>query len=296
MDIYPQDLGRRAQDDLRRRRMQLPETAAPPSGPAARTVVLQRTRWTLFTIACWGALVSTLVFGLHIGVIFAVLTALFGALLGHFYIVFGRYLAHGPFPSRRSLAEKLSPLDISRLRKGADDGVEAHYCDLLMAAILTPPLADPGTEENARTAVRALGAAVEDLPSHDPNAIRDNSGELIVAAAGLAVDADHEPDPIIADSLRRRAEAMRHQAETVAWTVTATRRNHALRAEVAGQIDALRSSLVALSVGGAQCPQELTDLAGSIQTVAAAAHAIIAARAEWDGALAAEQKTDLTAS
>ena len=226
---------------------------------------------------------------MRIGLIFAIALALGCALLGHFYITFGRYLVHGPTSSRRKPDEKLSALDISRLKRGANGGTEARYCDLLMAALLTPALADAGTEKSARAAVRALGAAVEDLPSHDPNAITDNSGELVVQAAGLAVDADHESDPVVADSLRRRAEALRRQAETVAWTVSAVRRNHALRAEVAGQIDGLRSSLVALSIGGTQDTREMTDLAASIQTVAAAAHAIIAARAEVDGALGGEE-------
>jgi hypothetical protein len=120
------------------------------------------------------------------------------------------------------------------------------------------------------------------LPTQGPEAVSDNPVALKDEAARLTQDAQAEPDSVIAASLWRRAESLTRRAETAARTLTLLRRNQALRAEVAEQIDALRTSLTAFQVGGRQSAHELADLAASIHRVAQEANAITTARAEID--------------
>ena len=125
-----------------------------------------------------------------------------------------------------------------------------------------------------------LGDSITGLPLLASDGTPDDPAAFQLQADQLGAEADAERDPVIAASLRRRADALHRQAETAARTNTLLRRNEALRQEIAGQIAALQTSLTALRVGGAQAVYELADVAANIQQVAIEAGAITQARSE----------------
>lgn len=182
---------------------------------------------------------------------------------------------------------EITLLQNALLKRGCDDPLLGMYLDLVWAAMNTAPLAaeQAETERHAREAIRALGGAIETLPPRALEGIPDSLVKLQATAARLAAEAPDEPDPVVAASLGRRAEALRDQADTVARIKVLLRRNAALREELADQIGALRTSLAAAALGGEGGGPGLAGLAAlaaRIRRVVLEADAVTAARVEVD--------------
>ena len=191
---------------------------------------------------------------------------------------------------RRTLARKpLSGEEIKRICKD-NDVLAQKYILLLQAIVATRTDTDARAQNDVRQAVRSLYSAIEKLPAQDADTAADDPAALQQEAQHIAAQADAEPDSVIRASLRRRAQSLSHRAATAERTDLLLRRNAALRAEVAEQMEALHTSLTALKVGATQGAGELAGLAASIQSVASAANAITGARTEVDSFLVAPEE------
>ena len=191
--------------------------------------------------------------------------------------------------------EPLTAEEVWQARAGVTDPLKRPFLDLAIAAINTAPPQDVESQKSVREALRTLGDSITGLPLLARDGTPDDPAAFQIQAEQLGREADAERDPVIAASLRRRADALHRQAETAARTNTLLRRNEALRQEIAGQIAALQTSLTALRVGGAQAVYELADVAANIQQVAIEAGAITQARSEiGDIVSVARQESPLT--
>ncbi len=299
MEIYPEDLGPRQCGQVMEHRLWCVGTdgasqaAAPTVLPFGRVQILPKRKLAPVWQYLVGSLVATwLVEGLfHF--------SFWGALLFCVIIALLRWQVRANLPMQKDLAEphkgtyarlteaEISLLQNALLQKGCDDPLLGMYLELVWAVMHLAPLAtgQAETERNAREAIRALGGAIEALPSQTLDGVPDSHAKLRAAAARLASEATGETDPVVAASLGRRAEALRGQAETVARVRVLLRRNLALREELADQIGALRTSLAAADLGGDDSGPELAGLAARIRRVASEANAVTAARVEVDALL-----------
>ncbi len=180
-----------------------------------------------------------------------------------------------------SLKRPLVPYEMETVRQQASDALLQRYLDLALSVVTLPDTKDETANREVRDAITALGTAIEALPpeqivvTDDPQALRAEAQTKLEAAQS-------ETDAVIAASQRRRAESLLRRADTAAKTLLLLRRNRALREEVGEQVQALRTSLTALQIGGRQSAPELSGLAASIHRVALEANAVTVARAEVD--------------
>jgi len=100
-------------------------------------------------------------------------------------------------------------------------------------------------------------------------------------AAETLVQAQAEPDRVVAASLIRRVEALHRRADATTRANVLVRRFSVLRQEMAAETEALRAGLAAYYTG-AHDITDLTRLAEDMQRVAAEAAAMTAAVEEVD--------------
>jgi len=306
MEIFPEDLGPRQCGQVLEDRLWRVGTdgagraAAPSVSPAGRIQAPRRrptSLWFYLGGSLYAASVMTGVFHFSFGITFIFCTII--ALLWRQR----RNMRADTMPPvqtmQRGFGEpqtstyarltgpEITLLQNNLLKKGCDDPLLGMYLDLVGATMNTAPLrpSQAETERNAREAIRALGGAIETLPPRTLDGVTDSHAKLEATAARLAAEAKGEPDPVVAASLHRRAEALRGQAETVARVEVLLRRNLALREELADQVGALRTSLAAAALGGDDTGPELAGLAARIRRVASEANAVTAARVEVDALL-----------
>lgn len=303
MDIYPEDLGpRHCQQVLKDRLLHggkvWGSSATPPVSPSGRVQAKPESQQISNREAiggCFGLLAVWLVlYGLfHDASVWTVLTV---AIIGFLWQRKRGGQTTTPSPMQQGSAEpqagtyarltepEVTQLQNSLVRNGGDDPLLGMYLELVWAVMHLAPLATSreDTERSAREAIRALGGAIEALPPQTVEGVPDSHAKLQAVAARLASEAAGETDPVVAASLGRRVEALRGQAETVARVRVLLRRNMALREEMADQIGALRTSLVAATLGGDDSGPELAGVAARIRRVASEANAVTAARVEVD--------------
>ncbi|MBC7808813.1 MAG: hypothetical protein H7145_21990 [Akkermansiaceae bacterium] len=149
------------------------------------------------------------------------------------------------------------------------------------------------SEDELRAALTAIGEALCRLP---PVAeVSATGGSLLAAdqraeAQMLYARAERESDPVIAGSLRRQANALEVAARASENTVAVSRRVRALRQELRAQIDVLRLTLPTWGRVGQSAAQPfvanseitLSNIAGSVQSVASEAVAMSEAHDELD--------------
>ncbi|MBC8136989.1 MAG: hypothetical protein H8F28_13995 [Fibrella sp.] len=149
------------------------------------------------------------------------------------------------------------------------------------------------SEDELRAALRAIGEALCRLP---PVAeVGSTGGSLLAAdqraeAQMLYARAEREGDPVIAGSLRRQANALEVAARASENMVAVSRRVRALRQELRAQIDVLRLTLPTWGRVGQSTAQPfvsnseltLSNIAGSVQSVASEAVAMSEAHDELD--------------
>ena len=183
----------------------------------------------------------------------------------------------------RQMHGALSEQDVQQLREQVRDPLAREYLSVVELLVSLTAVPDADSEKSLRRALYALGEAIEELPQQNPRAALGNPAKMRDQAALLSGAGIREPDPVVAASLTRQAQSLSRRAETVYNIAVLLRRNETLRDEVAEQIEALRTSVAAFSVGSRHSPHDLADLAASIQHVAEQASAIAVARTELEG-------------
>lgn len=180
----------------------------------------------------------------------------------------------------RGLYKKpLTLTEVESLSSENDDAVRRAYLSLLRDAVrqTVPDSVAP----ELRAAIRALGAAIDRLPTVVANPI--DVAALRREASALDAQAQAEPDRVTAESIERRADALRLRADANERSALLVRRTHALRAEIEAQIEALREGLAAFYPGSdVEDVSGLAHLSESARRVASEAVSVAAARTELD--------------
>ena len=288
MDIYPQDLGRALEGEARRRREyfhRAPLTGAGGS-PNERQIALR----PVF-LGAWAFMFAAAgLFAFHIGGIFLPLVAgAVAALLVTFALK--RVRKTRKKHSVPTGQQALTAQEIEWLRADDSDSLHGAYLDLTLTALASPAPPDGLSHTHLRDALRTLGDAVRDVPELSFKLTPRDAKEMQTVAERLTHDAAQEADSVVADSLRRRADALHSQAETFTRAQSLLRRNAALRLELFDQMAALRTGLAASAIGHTGGARDLSALAASIASVAAEAAAVTGARAEVDSFLHAPDET-----
>ena len=182
----------------------------------------------------------------------------------------------------RQMHGALSERDVQQLREQVRDPLANEYLSVVELLITLPAVPDADSAKNLRRAVYALDEAIEELPQQHPRAALGDPAKMRDQASRLSDAAQREPDSVVAASLARQSQSLARRAETVYNIAVLLRRNGTLRDEVSEQIEALRTSIAAFSVGSRHSPHDLADLAASIQHVAEEASAIAVARTELE--------------
>ncbi len=280
MDVSPQDLGKMNCERVLRHRAAFAPGVAEWAAP--RITLSQNLLW----LKLLGAFFLLTIF-LSNGFLFYA-SLLFILVFAYVIVVEGnrRPQRIAARPRRRSEDRQCLTLpDVQRLREATDDPLQGKYLDLVQTALLLTPPNEASVGQTVRAAIHALGMATEGLTRHTSSLLTDNPGALSAEADRLIAQSRTETDAVIAASLERRAEAHARRAETVVRAQTLLRRNDALRDEMADQIDALRTSLIASGITQEIEDAGLAELATNVQRIATEVNALSAARAEVEDAL-----------
>jgi hypothetical protein len=175
-----------------------------------------------------------------------------------------------------SLYEKpLRVSEIDYLLEGAETDLDRAYLTLVRDAIRQE--VPEQSQEDIRAAIQALGEAIDRLPvvtvrPLDTVALREEADRL-------AQEAGRQTDRVIAESLERKADALRHRASAHERSALYVRRSAALRSEIEAQVEALREGLAAFNAGMA-VTADMAHLSESARRVAAEAVSTADAREE----------------
>ncbi len=201
-----------------------------------------------------------------------------------------RLLAH---KHRQMYERPVTPGEVAALLPQAHDELERSYLTLVMDVVRQEVAGaqeeGPASGADLRSALRALGDAIDKLPATRAVGHLSLGGEtpdimtevLRRTAAETLVQAQAEPDRVVAASLIRRVEALHRRADATTRANVLVRRFSVLRQEMAAETEALRAGLAAYYTG-AHDITDLTRLAEDMQRVAAEAAAMTAAVEEVD--------------
>ena len=170
-----------------------------------------------------------------------------------------------------------------------DDSLEGAYLTLAQDVLRLETSSEEAASE-ARSALKALGDAVGDLPA--PAALPDvDIADLLADAEILLMRARRERDPVIAGSLERQAEATVRRARALTDALKLARRTGVLRQEVRAQVEALRAALPTLArtaeAASGLGAGRFTTLAEQVRGVAREAASVAAAQEELAQAVGA---------
>ena len=194
---------------------------------------------------------------------------------------------------RQMYERPVTPGEVAALLPQAHDELERSYLTLVMDVVRQEVAGaqeeGPASGADLRGALRALGDAIDKLPatrvvghlslgSETPDIMTE---VLRRTAAETLVQAQAEPDRVVAASLIRRVEALHRRADATTRANVLVRRFSVLRQEMAAETEALRAGLAAYYTG-AHDIADLTRLADDMQRVAAEAAAMTAAVEEVD--------------
>lgn len=170
--------------------------------------------------------------------------------------------------------------EIEALQGAARNRVERAYLTLVLDA-LRQPIPSPTAQADLRLALQALGDAVSGLPP-EAFASEKEAGALRGEAAELREAAGREDDPIVADSLRRQADARERRAGLSGGEAAFSRRRAAtLRREVREHIETLRAALPAFGAAEANAAG-VAAVSQAVRRVAVDAASVAQARSELD--------------
>lgn len=194
---------------------------------------------------------------------------------------------------RQMYERAVTPAEVAALLPQAHDEMERSYLTLVMDVVRQEVAGaqeqGPASGADLRSALRALGDAIDRLPATRAVGHLALGGEtpdimtevLRRTAAETLLQAQTEPDRVVAASLIRRVEALHRRADATTRANVLVRRFAVLRQEMAAETEALRASLAAYYTG-AHDIADLTRLADDMQRVAAEAAAMTAAVEEVD--------------
>ncbi|MBV9850206.1 MAG: hypothetical protein JO250_11075 [Armatimonadetes bacterium] len=181
---------------------------------------------------------------------------------------------------RRICRPPLTAAEVEALGAAATDDLERAFLRLAADAVRQPT--PPEAAERVRAALRALGETLDRQPAV---AVPRVGAEALRAEAARALDdARQEPDPVVAESHVRRAEALGRSADAAERSQTLMRRAAALRDEMGAQIESLRLGLAGFQTASGDVAG-LASLADAVREVATESVSVAAARAELDAAL-----------
>lgn len=183
---------------------------------------------------------------------------------------------------RQTSRRPLTPAEADVLLADATlsgDRLERTYLGLARDAVRLDETVSlpPATEDDVRAALRTLGDAVSALPP--VSAPARSAGALMADAAGRRAQAATEPDPVISASLLRQAAGLEQRARLVAPVEGQTRRAGALRRELGGHVETLRTGLATFAAGETNA-DSVKHLAQAVGRVAGHADAVQQARGE----------------
>jgi len=181
---------------------------------------------------------------------------------------------------RRLLEAPLSAEEVDRLLEKTPGAIDRLFLELVRDAVRQPGPA--GTEANVREALGNLAAAIERLPPLEATPL--DTAALREEAQALELQAGTETDRVTAESLERRARALRYSAQTHDHSTLMFRRAAALRSEIESQIGAMREGLMALHSQSLDAAG-FAELASSAREVATEAVRLAEARVELAGAV-----------
>ncbi len=181
---------------------------------------------------------------------------------------------------RRLLEAPLSAEEVDRLLEKIPGSMDRLFLELVRDAVRQPGPA--ATEANVREALGNLAAAIERLPPLEATPL--DTAALREEAQALELQAGTEPDRVTAESLERRARALRYSAQTHEHSALMFRRAATLRSEIESQIVAMREGLMALHSQTLDAAG-FAELASSAREVATEAVRLAEAHVELAGAL-----------
>lgn len=178
-----------------------------------------------------------------------------------------------------------------------EDDLERSFL-LLVRDVVRSNTVPKESEDELRAALRAIGEALYRLPPVAEVGLTGGSlkaADQRAEAQMLYARAERESDEVIAGSLRRQANALEVAARASENTAAVSRRVRALRQELRAQIDVLRLTLPTwgrVGQSGAQpfvanSEVTLSNIAGSVRSVASEAVAMSEAHDELDEYLSA---------
>jgi hypothetical protein len=257
------------------RRSGLTEKQAATGLPAASMSTLSAAYAPVSMVGLLAGLFSLIAVNKH-GADAATTAALYGALTAALGYAGALPWAGAAFRSLYKAPLRGGEVDV--LLEDATDAttVERSYLTLVRDAIRQN--VPENVEPELRAAIEALGQAIDRLPAVSVAPL--DTAALRAEADGLFREAAEQTDRVIADSLERRAEALRRRCDAHERSAQYVRRSAALRAEIEAQIEALREGLAAFDAGLSADVADMAHLSESARRVASEAVSAAAAREE----------------
>ena len=181
--------------------------------------------------------------------------------------------------------KKVTTQEIALVSKSEGDPLRMEYLGLISTLVSMKPSQDTSVEAIFRSAIRDIGAGVEKLPGQPAEDLLRDAEAFTKEAMRLATEATQEGDAVVAASLLRQSAAQNQRAEAVSQNAALARRNQALRHEMRGHIQALKTMIGASALGDSNDGYDLTALAQNVQQVAIEARSLTEAKQELAVAL-----------
>lgn len=188
---------------------------------------------------------------------------------------------------KRMVEASVSEAEIDVLLDAARDPLEKDLLSLIREMVRRDVLPE-SLAETVRAATGHLAEAIHSLPPAAPQSAERAPEALLADAETIHAKGLSEADPVVSESLLRRADAMRRSAEAIGRSQQALRRGAALRDELTAQIEALRFGLASYAADETRAG-ELAALADSARSIARHATANATARAELERFTAAPE-------
>ena len=182
----------------------------------------------------------------------------------------------------KEMYQRLNHDDTLALTNATSDPLAADFFKLVEVAVHMPGVVSREDLGRVRAAFCSLGNSISLLPMLQVTT--QDAARLKAEAHSFVEHAKTEPDPVVAASFQRRADAILQRAESADHSNTVLRRSQVLRDELREQIWALRASMTTAALNTDHHAGRLADVAANIQQIAGQANSVAAAQAELESA------------
>lgn len=182
----------------------------------------------------------------------------------------------------KEMHQRLNHDDLLAVANATSDPLAVDFFKLVEAAVHMPGVVSQEDSEKMRAALYSLGNSISLLPMLEVTT--QDAARLKAEAQSLVGQAKTEPDPVVAASFQRRADAILQRAASADHSNTILRRSQVLRDELREQIWALRASMTTTTLNTDHHAGRLADVAANIQQIAGQANSVAAAQAELENA------------